>query len=192
MKAFIILFFSAYLAGSVNFSVILFRILGKQDPRKKFSKNPGVTNVYRQTGLPWAAVILFLEMTRAMIIAGAAMGFVKPEYVPWTGFGLILGNSFPCFHRFRGGKGVACYLGFTMIPAPVFSVISAFFWIVSYTLFRTPFIASFFMISVLSAGFIIKFGGSVIPAAGTAATVLFIIFRHRENIGRLIRQEEKK
>ncbi|MBF0100353.1 MAG: glycerol-3-phosphate acyltransferase, partial [Desulfobacterales bacterium] len=50
----LILCFIAYLLGSVNFSILLFKLMGKTDPRKQFSGNAGVVNVYRQSGIMWA------------------------------------------------------------------------------------------------------------------------------------------
>lgn len=182
MSSFFIVLFTAYLAGSINFSIILFKIFKKQDPRTQFSKNPGVTNIYRQAGIFWAGIIFFLEITRAMVIAGIATNIILPEYIIWIGFGLILGNSFPCFHKFKGGKGVAGFLGFTIFIAPVFALISIFLWLISYVIFKTPFISSFCMIFVLSIGWIIKFKNSIITTIGTVIIVFFIIFRHKENI----------
>ena len=59
----------AYLAGSINFAILLFRLIGKDDPRMHFSGNAGVTNVYRQAGWPLAALVLILDMGRAMGVA---------------------------------------------------------------------------------------------------------------------------
>src|ERR1035437_3468366 len=119
---------AAYLAGSVNFSIILFRMLGRDDPRDHFSGNAGVTNVYRQTGFFGAGVILLLDLGRACILAWAALYLLPKQYVPWIGLALIIGNRFPCFHKFRGGKGVASYLGFTSLVSPFSAIISVLLW----------------------------------------------------------------
>ena len=109
---------AAYVAGSVNFSILVCRVTGRQDPRHYGSGNPGATNVYRQAGIGWAAAVLLLDMGRAVGVALAANTLLPFWQVPWVGLGLILGNRFPCFHAFRGGKGVANYLGFTAGRAP--------------------------------------------------------------------------
>ena len=77
-----ILLAGAYLAGSVNFSILLFRILGREDPRRQFSGNAGVTNVYRQAGLLWAAVVLLLDIGRAFGVCWAALHMLALEVVP--------------------------------------------------------------------------------------------------------------
>ena len=115
----VILSVIAYLAGSINFAILIFKIFGKEDPRSKFSGNPGVTNIYRQAGKVWAALILILDIARSIGIAVLSIHILKFEFVPIIGFFLILGNRYPCFHQFRGGRGVANYLGFTVILSPL-------------------------------------------------------------------------
>lgn len=171
-----------YLAGSVNFPILLFRLLGRDDPRYHFSGNAGVTNVYRQAGLWWAGVVLVLDLGRAVVVSAAALHLLPTQYVPWVGLVLILGNRFPCFHQFRGGKGVASYLGFTVLISPVSAIISAFIWLMVYGIVRIPFIASFFMMAALIVGTIIACGYHPLATAGTIATSLFIFYNHRRNI----------
>ncbi len=186
MEPFIILLAIAYAAGSANFSVILFKILGKDDPRKNFSGNPGVTNVYRQAGIPWSALVLLLETGKALGIAVASLYCLKPGYMTWVGFSLVLGNRFPCFHRFRGGKGVANYLGFTAGITPMWAGISALTWVTVYAVSHIPFIASFFMIFVLALGTSAICRYDLLALAGTVVTVLFIYFNHKRNVLELL------
>ena len=115
----------AYLAGSVNFSIVLFRLLGRDDPRTRFSTNPGVTNVYRQAGRLWALLVLLLDLGRASALACISLRLLPPAFLPWCALFLLLGNMYPLFHGFKGGKGVANYLGFTLVPAPWFAAAKA-------------------------------------------------------------------
>ena len=173
---------AAYIAGSVNFSILLFRMLGRDDPRYHFSGTAGTTNVYRQAGLFWAGVVLLLDLGRALAVSWAALYLLPINYVPWVGLALILGNRFPCFHRFRGGKGVASYLGFTAIISPYSAAISCLVWVGVYGIVRIPFIASFFMTFVLMVGTIIACGCQALATAGTIAAALFIFYNHRQNV----------
>ena len=173
---------AAYIAGSVNFSILLFRMLGRDDPRYHFSGTAGTTNVYRQAGLFWAGVVLLLDLGRALAVSWAALYLLPINYVPWVGLALILGNRFPCFHRFRGGKGVASYLGFTAIISPYSAAISCLVWVGVYGIVRIPFIASFFMTFVLMVGTIIACGCQALATAGTIAAALFIFYNHRHNV----------
>ena len=173
---------AAYLAGSVNFSIILFKILGKEDPRNKFSGNPGATNVYRQAGRLWAIVVLLLDMGRAIAVAIAAIAFLAPQYVPLTGLALILGNRFPCFHGFEGGKGVANYLGFTAAITPAAAGIAALAWGLVYVIARKPFLSSFAMVFVLAAGTMHVYRFEPLAVTGIAATALLIYVSHKQNV----------
>jgi glycerol-3-phosphate acyltransferase PlsY len=173
---------ASYIVGSINFPIILFRMLGKGDPRNHFSGNAGVTNVYRQAGVFWAGIILLLDLGRACFTSGAALYLLPTPFVPWMGFALVLGNRFPCFHKFRGGKGVASYLGFTALISPLSAVSSTLVWLGAYGIVRIPFVASFFMIVVLMVGTIIACGYQPSATAGTIATALFIFYNHRQNV----------
>src|SRR4030065_1917841 len=188
-KTFLIFLF-AYLAGSINFAIIFFKVTGKEDPRLIFSGNAGTTNVYRQAGIIWAAVIFLLDIGRALAVAVIACYFLKTPLLPWAAFFLVLGNSFPCFHGFRGGKGVANYLGYTLLIAPWAALFSALAWLIAFGFFRITFIASFFMVFILALGQanygLWKFGS----LSGAAASLLLIIFNHRNNI-RNYRQPEE-
>jgi len=96
--------------------------------------------------------------------------------------GLLLGNRFPCFHRFRGGKGVANYLGFTAVVAPVWAALGTLAWGAAHLIWHTPFISSFAMVFVLSAGTVIAESNSWPGGVGAAVTALFIVACHHRNI----------
>jgi glycerol-3-phosphate acyltransferase PlsY len=173
----------AYLAGSINFAIIFFKLAGKADPRLSFSGNAGTTNVYRQAGMLWASVVLVLDIGRAVAVAALAIQFAATPYIPWAGFFLILGNSYPCFHKFHGGKGVANYLGFSVLVAPWSAFVGAMAWVAAHWIYRIPFVASLFMIFILAVGHDnFSFNWTVGGVTGAAATFLLILFNHRGNI----------
>jgi glycerol-3-phosphate acyltransferase PlsY len=175
-----------YLVGSINFAIILLHLLGKEDPRTQFSGNAGTTNVYRQAGRGWAAVVLFLDTGRAVALAALALDALSFAFVPWIGFALAAGNRFPCFHGFKGGKGVAGYLGFTILISPWAAALSCIIWVIVHRIVRIPFIASFFMISILGVGVVAAGDGEMASIAGTLATVLLIVFNHIKNVFALL------
>ncbi len=174
----------AYLAGSVNFAVLFFKLAGRDDPRSRFSGNAGTTNVYRQAGLLWAVLVFALDIARAVAVAVAARYYITTDggWLVWTVFFLILGNSFPCFHGFRGGKGVASYLGFTALIVPWAALLAAMVWVLVYGVIRVPFVASFFMVAVLSIGHALSFQWAPAATAAAVATFTLIVFNHRINI----------
>lgn len=172
----------AYVAGSVNFAVLFFRLMKKGDPRDRFSGNPGVTNVYRQAGLPAAMLVFFFDVGRAAAVCAAGLYLLTPAGVAWSALALLAGNRYPCFHGFRGGKGVANYLGFSAVIVPVAAFGGCIAWAAVFGLVRQPFIASFCMTGVLAGATVLKWPDVPLAAAGTAANVLFIVFNHRDNI----------
>jgi len=191
MRLALILLF-AYFAGSINFAIILLGLLGKEDPRTKFSGNAGTTNVYRQAGRGWAAVVLLLDAGRAVGLAALALYFLPAALVSWVGTALVTGNRFPCFHRFQGGKGVASFLGFTLLIVPWGTVLSCLVWVVVYGIVRIPFIASFFMVLILGGATASSGDSQAVSIAGTVVTVLLIFFNHRKNIVTLLAQRRMK
>ena len=182
----------AYLAGSVNFAIILLKRLNREDPRTQFSGNAGTTNVWRQAGKGWASVVLLLDIGRAAGLAALALYLLPVALVPWVGMALVLGNRFPCFHRFRGGKGVASFLGFTIPLAPWGVVLSCLVWVILYGIVRIPFIASFGMILILGTATVAAHDPRFAPAVGTAVTVLMIFFNHQKNIVRWLADRRLK
>ncbi len=182
----------AYLAGSLNFAVIVLGLLGKEDPRTRFSGNAGTTNVYRQAGPGWAALVLLLDVGRGAAIGVLTLAVLIAPMVSWIGFALVVGNRFPLFHGFRGGKGVAGYLGFTIPIAPWGAVAACCAWVAVHRIGRIPFIASFVMVLILGGSVIAAGGRDAISIAGTAATVLLIIFSHKRNIAALLDERRKK
>ena len=187
----LLVFTIAYLAGSVNFSILVFKITQKGDPRDSFSGNPGMTNVFRQSGFLMAAVVLLLDMGRSMAVAILAAGLLSYSWVPWIGFGLIVGNRYPCFHGFRGGKGVANYLGtpyvgltapgFDPLPIPLLAeipVIGAIFFsqdLLVYLTYLIPVLMWIFLYNT-RFGLSLRAAGEY-PAAATAAGLNVVAYR---------------
>ena len=182
MKNVIFLSLATYLATSINFSIILFKCLGKGDPRDHYSGNAGTTNVSRQIGKFWGLLILLLDMGRAATIAQIGVWFLPAPLVPVLGFALVVGNQKPLFHGFRGGKGVAGYLGFTALISPVLAGVSCLAWLLAYGLFRQPFIGSFFMITVLGLGTMIHLSWAWPVMVSAVLTMALILQSHKPNI----------
>lgn len=191
MALWIIALIGAYLVGSINFSILLFRFTGKNDLRAAHSGNPGVTNVYRQAGMVAAFFVLALDVSRAVLVAYLGTRWFSYELVDWLGFALILGNRYPCFHGFHGGKGVANLLGFTLGLAPVWAGIAAVTWLAVRALVTTSFIPSFAMVAVLAGGCIAAGGFSVHSIIATLLMCILIVIGHKKNIEEFIRQRKR-
>jgi glycerol-3-phosphate acyltransferase PlsY len=176
----------AYVAGSINFAVFLFRLLGKHDPRTRFSGNAGVTNVYRQAGLPLAALVLVLDVGRAMLVAGLARHFWAYSLVPWAGLALILGSHFSIFHGWPCGKGVANYLGFYGLLMPLGTVLALVVYLAVFALTRVSFLGSFGIMATVTGFAWLRWGHAPVAFAGAVITAAAIVWFHRGNIRELL------
>ena len=124
-----------YLLGSIPFGLLLTRAAGLGDVRKIGSGNIGATNVLRTGNKGLAAATLLLDAlkgTAAVLIAG----HFAPETAVWAGLGAFLGHLFPVWLGFKGGKGVATYLGVLIGLAWQVALIFAVVWLVMAFLFR--------------------------------------------------------
>jgi glycerol-3-phosphate acyltransferase PlsY len=133
-----------------------------------------------------AAVILLLDVGRAAAVAFLAQRYWGPAWVPWAGLALIMGNHFPCFHGFRGGKGVANHLGFYAVLLPAGAGLAALTYLVMFALVRIPFIGSFGMIAVLTGFGVHRWADHPLGAAAVVITALCIVWFHRANIAALV------
>ena len=187
---------AAYLLGSVSFAVVVSRALRLPDPRSYGSKNPGATNVLRSGSRLAAALTLIGDAGKGAAAVGLTVLVTGETPVtgvdaPLAGAMAFLGHLYPVYHGFRGGKGVATaagvlfafnlWLGLGTLAS--FGIIVAFFRIIS----LASIIAAVF--AVFWAWFL--FGlAPVTPAVGPMT--LLLVWRHRENIGRLVRAEEPR
>lgn len=178
-----------YLLGSIPFGLLLTRAAGLGDVRKIGSGNIGATNVLRTGNKGLAAATLLLDAlkgTAAVLIAG----HFAPETAVWAGFGAFLGHLFPAWLRFKGGKGVATYLGVLVGLAWQVALIFAIVWLVMAFLFR------FSSLAALAAAVVVPIALYFMSTPRIA--VLFVVMsiivfiKHRENISRLIAGTEGK
>lgn len=180
-----------YLAGSINFSILLFNLTGKADPRRSFSGNAGTANVVRQSGYVWGAVILILDVGRAASIILLAEELLEDAMSAWVGFSLLIGNRYPVFHGFKGGKGVATYLGITTAIAPVFAAASCLTWVLVYAFARITFVGSFFMITAMGLGIMQHYHWNPVAVTGSLLSLALIVYAHRSNITSYLLEREK-
>ncbi len=112
------------------------------------------------------------------------------QQIPWIGLAMISGNRFPCWHHFQGGKGVAHYIGFTAVVAPVTTIAALLVWILAYYVWRIPFIASIIMVGVLAAGIIASQPWNGTGGFATIITALLICYNHKRNITGMIKRKK--
>ena len=172
----------AYAAGALNASILVLQVKAKKDPRTLFSKNAGTTNVYRILGLKWAGLVLITDVGKAFLMSAAASRFLSVPAILWVGFFLLLGNRFPCFHGFKGGKGVAHFIGFSLFLTPLFTVLSLAGWCAGYLFFRLPFAGSMVLVAIIGMGLARKSGPDFTGMAAVIVCLGFIVLNHRSNL----------
>jgi acyl phosphate:glycerol-3-phosphate acyltransferase len=176
-----LLLLASYLLGSWNFAITVLRIGGFPDPRTQHSGNAGTSNVARIAGRPVAALVLALDLLRSVAVYQVARRFAPAEAVPWAGLALLLGNRFPLFHRFRGGKGVATYLGFLAAAEPWLALAACAAWLVTYLVGKVVAIASMTMLAVLVAAAVHTWPRTIPAIAPTVLSAALILVGHRSN-----------
>ncbi|MFH1152694.1 MAG: glycerol-3-phosphate acyltransferase [Pseudomonadota bacterium] len=179
---FVLFCLAGYLTGSVNTALVLFRITGKQDPRERFSRNAGTTNVYRVMGPAWAGAVLLVDLGKAGLVSLAAGHWLPLNLVFWVGLFTLTGNRFPCFHRFRGGKGVAHFIGFCLVVSPMVTGFSLLGWCLAFWMSRQPFVGSLALTGILGLGLGFAPGMGLTGFTAIMACVVFIGLNHRRNI----------
>ena len=183
-------FIIGYLLGSIPFGLILTRLAGTQDLRSIGSGNIGATNVLRTGRKGLAAATLVLDMlkgTAAVLIAGFYDG---PNAAMLAAFGAFLGHLFPVWLKFRGGKGVATYIGVLIGLFWPAAIVFCLVWLL--TAFATRYSSlSAFVASIVTPIFLWWFGQPALAALSVVLTLL-LFYKHHENIMRLLAGTESK
>ena len=186
----------AYLLGSVSFAVLVSRGMGLADPRTFGSKNPGATNVLR-TGNKTAAALTLLGDGAKGWLAVALTKFLGVRYglgvetVALVGIAVFLGHLYPVFHRFAGGKGVATAGGVLFGIHPVLGLATVLTWAIIAFFFRYSSLAALVSAAFAPLFYVFVFGADVTVVTVVTMSVL-LLYRHWENIGRLMAGKEKR
>lgn len=179
----------AYLLGSIPFGLILSRLILGIDVRSIGSGNIGATNVMRTGNKLLALMTLFLDAAKTALAVTVAMHF-SDDALTHNAAGAIsiLGHIFPVWLRFRGGKGVASFLGAILVLQPLLAIGLLGFWVVLAKIFRISSLAALAGM-ILFALYLIASPG-VFNQPIWFGVLLIIVFRHKDNIVRLIKGKE--
>lgn len=187
----------AYLLGSVSTAILVCRLMGLPDPRTEGSNNPGATNVLRIGGKKAAALTLAGDSLKGVIPMLACHLLGVPALVfALAGLAVFLGHLYPVFFGFKGGKGVATAAGVLLAFQPWLGAATLLTWIIIAGFFRYSSLAS--IVAAVFAPLYYLFGDGLAWYTETPVTVaiflmsLLLLWRHRENIGRLATGKESK
>jgi glycerol-3-phosphate acyltransferase PlsY len=181
-----------YLFGSIPFGIVLTKFSGGPDLRSIGSGNIGATNVLRTGSKKLAAMTLLGDMLKGTVAVIVGMRFPGgPEAALAAGFGAFLGHLFPVWLGFRGGKGVATYLGVLIGVKLSVALVFAAVWLALAYLFRYSSLAAL-VASVLTPALLWLWAGLPQAALVMAVLTLLLWIMHRENIARLVAGREGK
>ena len=195
MGAFFLVILVGGFLGAIPFGVLITRLLGAEDPRKSGSGNIGATNVLRTSGWKSGVLTLLLDVLKgvaAILFARYVASRVSaPTLEPIAALAAVLGHMYSPFTGFRGGKGVATGLGVFALLTPGPTALAALVFILVVAATRYVSLGSMLAAATVPlAGFWMNYPTMVYTSS--ALISLFVIWKHQDNIGRLMRGEENR
>ena len=178
----------AYLIGSIPFGLLGKFFFKIEDPRTFGSKNIGATNVLRSGNKKAAAFTLFFDMFKGLIAVFIA-SYIDNDLVYLAILSVVFGHIFPVYLLFKGGKGVATFLGALISYSAVVGSLTLFAWIIVFYFTRKSSVAGISAI-VLSNFFLFVFCDDTSVKFSVLLLSIFILFKHSENIKRLLNKKE--
>jgi glycerol-3-phosphate acyltransferase PlsY len=176
-------FILGYLLGSIPFGLVLTRLAGTQDLRSIGSGNIGATNVLRTGRKGLAAATLLLDMLKGTVAVIIAAYLGNAEAAMLAGLGAFLGHLFPVWLKFKGGKGVAVYIGILIGLFWPAAIVFCAVWLITAVISRYSSLSAL-LASVVTPILLWWFGHPTL-AMLFALLSLLLIYMHRENIKRL-------
>ena len=172
-----------YLLGSIPFGLLLTRFAGKGDVRDVGSGNIGATNVLRAGGRGLAAATLLLDALKGVVAVLLARQLFGPGTEMFAATGAMLGHLYPIWLRFKGGKGVATFLGVLIPLLPIAALIYAIVWLALLLIVRISAVAG--IAAAVSAPISAAVLGPDYLFPMLLGFALLVVWKHRANLARL-------
>ena len=185
---YLIISLGSYLLGSIPFGFILTKIFLKKDIRHIGSGNIGATNALRTGNKSIAYATLILDITKA-VLPVLYIKFNYPDYIYITSLSVFLGHVFPVWLKFKGGKGVATYLGILFSINIILGLVFVMSWAVIFL------VSKYSSLSSLIASLIIPIYLTIFENYSSIFFIIMFVlvfYTHRENVKRLKNKEETK
>ena len=179
----------SYLMGSIPFGYLLTKIFLKKDIRNIGSGNIGATNALRTGNKLIAFSTLIFDVLKA-VLPVIFVKFNYPEYIYVSSLSVFIGHVFPLWLKFKGGKGVATYVGILFSINILFGLIFVFTWALIYFIFKYSSLSSLSATLIIPTYILFFSGGQNIIFFLIIFVLIF--YTHRENVKRLINKEESK
>ena len=179
----------SYLMGSIPFGYLLTKIFLKKDIRDIGSGNIGATNALRTGNKLIGYSTLILDVLKA-VLPIIFIKFNYPEYIYVSSLSVFIGHVFPLWLKFKGGKGVATYVGILFCINILFGLLFISTWLILYFIFKYSSLSS--LLATLSIPAYILFFLSGQNIIFFLIIFVLIFYTHKENVKRLINKEESK
>jgi len=190
---------AAYLIGSLSFAVIVSRMMGLQDPRTYGSQNPGATNVLRSGSKAAAVLTLLLDAIKGwlpVLVVQRLPGMDLDAVVAACALAAFAGHVWPVFFRFKGGKGVATAAGVLFGLEPWLGLATMATWLIVAYFSRFSSLAAVaaavFAPAFYLLGAKVVWSGAPVIALSIGAMSAVLLYRHKDNIARLIAGKESR
>lgn len=193
------LLIASYVLGAIPFGLVITKAIAGVDIRKLGSGNIGATNVHREFGWKASIPVMFLDIAKGLVPSLAAK-LLKLDWPPsltsddialLAGFAAVFGHCASPFLGFKGGKGVATICGAAIGATPPVAAIGISAFVLTTLVTRYISVASIIaVLAAATAAYLLRYDGLVVAAF--LAISVFIIYKHRANVGRLLNGEEPK
>ncbi len=197
---------AAFLVGGIPFGYLVGSAILKDDIRKHGSGNTGATNVTRLLGWKWGSLVLFLDALKGLLPTLSAKLILQRHgsdelvnlAVILTGICCIIGHIYPVWLKLKGGKGVATSLGVILVIAPLASGVALVTFLVVFALSRIVGLASIISVIAFAIAQLTLMGEKIMLFEQLPMTLFstlipaLIVWKHRSNIVRILRGDERK
>lgn len=179
-----------YLLGSIPFGLLLTRLGGKGDIRDIGSGNIGATNVLRSGSKVLALLTLLADAAKGFIAVAFVWSFGNDQAAFLAGLAAFAGHLFPVWLNFKGGKGIAVFIGAMLAMSPLTGIVFLIVWLLMAVIFRISSLSA--IVALLTSVPLLVFLGEQDTALYAALMVALSLYAHRENIARLRAGTEPK
>ena len=196
----------AFVVGGIPFGYLVGRAILKDDIRNHGSGNIGATNVARVIGWKWGSLVLVLDAIKGLLPTLSAKLFIASKFSAdaaqtatiLAGITAILGHMYPIWLKLRGGKGVATALGVVLVISPVASLVALILFLIVVGATKIVAAASIVAATGFAITQLVLLGSHALEVVKLPLTLFsvivpaLIVWKHRSNIGRIIRGEENR
>lgn len=182
---------AAFFLGSVPFGLVIAKQLCGIDPREDGSRNVGATNVARLCGFHWGLLTLVCDLLKGFL--PVVLFATSSNNLDWlaypAGLAVICGHMFSYFLHYKGGKGVATTVGVFLALAPFQLILAGLACIA--IIWRSGFVSAGSLLLVTALPLLLLFSGRITDFFFALLIAALVIYKHKDNIRRLLRGEEK-